>query len=205
MKVEAPLPEVPWPVTGDKVFTTDTDWWHNACLGFGGNKWDLYATGYKEAADIIVDQVVETGLGMDTLIYPVAFLYRHYLELRLKEIIIHGQQLLDRSSGIQHLHRIDVLWFSCRHILEEIWPEGSNSDLDAVEACIIEFCQVDQQSTSFRYPITKDGSPTLPSVEHINLRHLKSVLGRIASLLEGSSMAISVYLDEKNSHEEYYL
>jgi hypothetical protein len=34
------IPERPWPITGDKLFATDSDdWWHNACLGFASDKW----------------------------------------------------------------------------------------------------------------------------------------------------------------------
>ena len=191
----------PWPADGDKLFAAGSDWRNNACLGFVRDKWDLYATGYKDAADIIVDRLVETGEGADLLVYPVAFLYRHYLELRLKELIIHGQELLDVSKDFRHIHRIDVLWSSCRDLLQQIYPGSPRTELDAVEACIAELCLIDRQSISFRYPATKDGNQTLPSVEHINLRHLRDVMSGIASLLDGASMGVSAYLDEKRSGE----
>ncbi len=201
---EADSDEMPWPIAGDKLFAPDTDWWHNACLNFASNKWDAYATGYKEAADIIVERVVDTHRGMDTLIYPVAFLYRHYLELRLKELIISGQELVDAPADLKHVHRIDILWSSTRQLLERIWPTGSKTDLGVVGECINEFCQLDLQSMSFRYPVTKDGKPSLPAVKHINLRHLAEVMGRIASLLDSASIGISAYLDEKHTAGDNY-
>jgi|SRR6266853_4975756 len=204
MDLDLTPPELPWPQTGDKLFISDTDWWHNACLSFARDKWDLYATGYKDAADIIVNRIIETRQGMDFLVYPVAFLYRHYLELRLKELIIHGQQLLNLTDEFKHVHRIDQLWQSCRRILEEVWPDGSATDLDAVGVCIAEFCAFDQQSMSFRYPETKDGNPTLPDLRHVNLRNLRDVVNRISGLLEGSSSGISAYLDDLPSPESYY-
>ena len=57
----------------------------------------------------------------------------------------------------------------------------------------------DPQSMSFRYPITKNDNLNLPDVEHINLRHLKEVMGRTASLLEAASMGIAAGLDEMGS------
>ena len=49
--------------------------------------WDSYATGYKEAADAIMERIIADPAWIDTYLYPVMFLYRHYLELRMKEII----------------------------------------------------------------------------------------------------------------------
>ena len=156
--------------------------------------------GYKDAADMVVERAIESKRGMDTLVYPVAFLYRHYLELCLKELVIHGEQLLDKVDSLKHVHRIDLLWKTVRKLLEVVWPDGSSDDLDAVENCICEFCQFDSQSMSFRYPITKDGTPTLLGLQNVNLQHLKAVMERTSSLLEASSGAINDFLSEKNSH-----
>ena len=204
MDLDLTPPELPWPQAGDKLFTSEADWWHNACLSFATDKWGLYAIGYKDAADIIVERIINTRQGMDFLVFPVTFLYRHYLELRLKELIIHGRQLLDGPNKFPHGHRIDFLWQSCRLILEQVWPDGSTTDLDAVGACIAEFCAIDQQSMSFRYPVTKDGAPILPDLRHVNLRNLRDVVNRLSGLLEGSSDGIAAYLDDKRSGQSYY-
>lgn len=194
----------PPPNPGDKLFISDTDWWHNACLGFGSNKWDMYATGYKDAADIVVNHIVETRQGMDFLVYPVAFLYRHYIELRLKELLTEGQQLLDETYDLMGGHDIDALWCKCRQILEKVWPNGSKTELGDVGALIAEFRQFDKTSQSFRYPVLNDGSPTLPDLQHVNLRHLKDVTGSLALLLDGASSGIAAYLQDKHSIESDY-
>ena len=93
---------MPWPVKGDKLFLKGGDWQHSACLGWAPNKWDAYAVGYKDAADIVVEKATTTGRGLDTLVYPIAFLYRHYLELRLKELTTQCQQLLDLPVELKH-------------------------------------------------------------------------------------------------------
>src|SRR5207245_1195494 len=98
---------MPWPRAGDVLFHSGDDWWHNACLNYGGNSWELYASGYKDAADILSERVFETRRHADFLIYPITFLYRHYLELRLKEMIVAGQALLDQTPDLNHVHKID--------------------------------------------------------------------------------------------------
>jgi len=191
--------EMPWPKTGDILFQAGNDWQHNACLNFCHDKWELYATGYKDAADILAQRVMETQRSADVLIYPIVFLYRHYLELRLKEIIVAGQELLDHPPDLKLIHGLDILWKSCPKIFDEVWPGSSKDELNAVEDCIMQFYKTDPQSMSFRYPATKDGQPTLPGLQHINIRNLQEVMGRISSLLEGGSTGISVYLDYKRS------
>jgi hypothetical protein len=137
-------------------------------------------------------------------IYPIAFLYRHYLELRLKELITAGQQFLDQPPDLQHVHRLDRLWTSCQSVLRKVWPQGSKADLEVVEACINELCRIDADSMSFRYPVLKDGKPTLAGMGRVSIRNLRDVIERISSLLEGSSISISEYLDAKRSMERDY-
>jgi len=191
-------PSLPWPVPGDVLFKSDTDWQNNACLWFGADRWEIYATGYLDAANILIERIQETNNGMDTLVYPVVFLYRHYLELRLKKLIIDGQRLLVMGDDLQRVHRLDLLWQRCRPMLEQIWPTGPKADLDAVEECLRQFWDIDNQSQAFRYPCTKDGAPTLQGLEHINLRNTREVMERIASLLDSASAAILEYLDSMN-------
>ena len=40
--------------------------------------------GYKEIADIAVDRLLDINHMPDYQAYPIIFLYRHYLEVRLK-------------------------------------------------------------------------------------------------------------------------
>jgi hypothetical protein len=59
--------------------------------------WDLYSIGYKMAADVLIEN---SGRYPDFLIYPIVFLYRQYIELRLKQIIIQGNSIIDNSKVI---------------------------------------------------------------------------------------------------------
>ena len=196
---EAPIESAlfPWPQAGDVLFKSDDDWWMNACLNYSMNKWDAYALGYKSAADIIVGHVAGTHREMDLVVYPVAFLYRHYLELRLKQLIITGSELLNLPRDWPKIHSIDRLWELCRQILEQVWPGSETDALNAVNACINEFAAIDPLSMGFRYPETNTGENSIPEIKHINLRNLQDVMNRVSGLLECASTGISAYLDNQ--------
>jgi len=200
--IEGSIPE---PGIGDQLFKSGEDWWHNACLGYLGDEgWFLYADGYKRAADLLVEYVKDARVEQDLLVYPTVFLYRQYIELRLKELIRDGNRLLDSPEALPQHHRLDQLWEQCRRILEQVWPEEPAEDLDAVEECIHQFSQVDPTSTAFRYPTDRNGKRSLPGLRHINLRNLSEVMARIGTLLDGASTGISVALDYKHDMEAEY-
>lgn len=81
------------------LFQSDNDWKNNACLNFTSDPTHGYIEGYKRAADLLVAHVMEKGKDQDYLVYPITFLYRQHLELRIKEIIADGRNLLDEGSG----------------------------------------------------------------------------------------------------------
>ena len=69
--------EFPWPKFGEVLFRSDNDPQTDAWINWALTGWDAYASGYLEAANLLVEKALETGQRTDTLIYPVAFLYRH--------------------------------------------------------------------------------------------------------------------------------
>jgi hypothetical protein len=87
-------PQLPWPRSGDQLFGPDEDWDNNACINFTFDRFNLYARGYLQAAELMIETIVNTRRSPDAVVYPIAFLYRHYLELRLKKIITEGRELL---------------------------------------------------------------------------------------------------------------
>jgi hypothetical protein len=54
--------------------------------------------GFRLAADLAVEHVVTTGNDQDSLVYPVVFGYRQYLELRLKGLLRDASRLLDEQE-----------------------------------------------------------------------------------------------------------
>lgn len=184
----------------ESIFTKHELWPYNA---FVESDWDLYATGYKRAADYLVEQAASTHQ-QDFIIYPAMFLYRHYLELRLKEVLLALQAYFGLPRQIPPHHDLHRIWREVRPLMESAW--GGDETIinnDAIEVRINEFDQIDKGSFSFRYPVTKDDIPSLkdlPGIDGqpmINLYQVRDVIGAMAQLLDGASAGLSVYLDYK--------
>ena len=188
----------PLPESSDKLFTTEGDWWNNACLNYLPDGWGLYAIGYKDAADILVKYVETERMHQDSLVFPVVFLYRQYLELALKDLIRQSRKLLDTYEPFPKTHRLDELWRICNKLLKEISPGDSEEEMRQIGRLIDEFCQVDPTSIAFRYPEDKDGSPSLPGIRHINLRNVAEVTNKISAILDGADAMVDEYLSFKS-------
>jgi hypothetical protein len=187
------------------LFKSDADWWHNACLNFNGIDINAYAIGYKQAADFLVERVSQECRYQDTLVYPIGFLYRQYIELRLKQLVSIGGKFLDMPPKEENLHHgIDKLWKNCRNILERIHPDEEADEFDDVEKYIAEFACTDPSSTAFRYPADKERNPSLEGLTHINLRNLAEAMDKIAALLDGAALEIDMLLQDKHEMESWY-
>jgi hypothetical protein len=83
-------------------------------------------SGCKNAADILILQAEENAqqrfVQMNFLVYPIAFLYRQYCKLRLKEIILLGNRLDNKPVSIPPHQRIDTLWSSARSYVKATSP-----------------------------------------------------------------------------------
>jgi len=163
------------------------------CLNAAGN-WHAFAWGYKRAADILAEHVSAAVSGGDLIIYPIVFLYRHHLELTLKDIIRRGNELLDAPVSQRGNHSLGELWKDCRSMLERA---GMPVDIPEVpeavpfETCIEEFERLDPQGVSFRYPEEKSGTPILlPGLDSIDLSNLRKVVERMSFFLEITRDAI---------------
>lgn len=195
--------QVPWPIKGEQLFKPDTGERSNACLNFTCDQFNLYATGYKRAGDLLVEHVERTNSNQDILIYPIAFLYRQYLELQLKEIIIKGNILLGIPGSYPKDHRLNILWVRCRRIIECLKDcDSVREEIEATEDYIHQFSKVDPYSMAFRYPTDKENKSSLPDMHHIGITNLKKVISGISSFLDATGMIISVELDFKWQAEE---
>jgi hypothetical protein len=80
-------PKFRWPAPDDKLFvSTDANSDADLSPRFEAREF-LIREGYKNAADMLVEKSRESNLDRDSLVYPIVFCYRHYLELALKALI----------------------------------------------------------------------------------------------------------------------
>jgi hypothetical protein len=192
-----------WPQSGDKLFVPGFGR-TVAYLGGFGTDFSRYAIGYKDAADALIEHTQEINSGADLQFYPIAFLYRQYLELRLKQLLISGGHVVYNKSKLTLGHDLKRPWAEVRKILESVWPDTYADEMDTLGKCIEELCQLDAKSISFRYPVDTDGQPTQLGLDRVDLVNLKGVMDRISSFLDASSDALGDILDNMPREEYYY-
>jgi hypothetical protein len=184
-----------------KLFGPYGDVRHISCVNWDRDPWDGFAWGYKEGADALVEECKRHPAKLDTLVYPVVFLYRHYFELRLK--ILHRElcELNEKPWSLKDSnHKLRPRWDKVRALLEEAFPADDKTHLDKISNVILDFDQLDPDSCTFRYPEDKGGKALLsPAMESINVVHLKDELDPVINLLEGAAGAVA----EALSHLRY--
>lgn len=136
---------------------------------------------------MLVQSVIERRCFNDVVVYPLAYLYSHSLELRLKDLLYNTSKLLGCPELMCKNHNLLCLWKKVRRNLSEIWGEGRVSwgslkeENDAIHKRLEELVQIKE---GFRYPDVENR----PS--EFNLRHLKNVMGAIHIALDNSSTEI---------------
>lgn len=190
-----------------ELFGPRDDSHHNACVNYQRDPLHAYARGYLTGAKALVDQVKRDRFQLDTMIFPIIFLYRHYIELKLKLIIREGTQLLDRPPvGLSDdAHKIGRLWSGAREIVEEVFDDGDQAPLDKVTDIISAFERDDPHATGFKYPEDKKGNRSIPEIRHINVAQFSEAMGEIETLIEGVADGIDFYLDMKQDCESEFL
>lgn len=184
------------------LFKADDDWQYNACVNWAS--WEVYAGGYKEAADRLVRSILQNRMSLDALIYPVVFLYRHWIELRLKEIISQGSILLRKPELAPMSHDLQKLWQPARIVMTELWPEADVTELALVDNSIEEFNKVDPTSTVFRYMRDKQQKISLPDdISHINVRNLAQRMDGLAVYLDGAVSGIDAMFSAMDDIDYY--
>jgi len=156
--------EIPWPQKGAKLFINSGNYYEFSHFGWGGNtetEFFGYMKGYKEAADNLIENAIisQDISKIDTVIYPVCFLYRQYLELVMKIIYLSYSGDV-RETKIKTLkdisHNLMKMWNKIKPYLEEETNQEERNDIKVVEEYIRQFHKFDKSSFTFRYPITKE-------------------------------------------------
>lgn len=197
-EIEAQMTRMKEPLFTSKV-AHDAERYVNADLHLSTENWDTYATGYKIAGDTLVQYVIDNNRDQDFLVYPIAFLYRQYLELRLKELIVVSSALLNKDDEFRKNHNLLSLWQLARPNIESVYPDDKNKIyLNMLEERIKELSDLDFKSDAFRYPKDQKGKDTLRGLLHINLKQLREVFQGISNVLDGASIGMGEYLNSKN-------
>lgn len=205
-----------------KLYEPDVNWkdkWRQAGYVYNGGKggtvnlWDVYAIGYLEASKRLIEAAKGGNFIYDTFGYPIFYLFSHYLELRMKEIIMNGKLLIGETAAYPNIHGLNQLWDECKRILKiiENWkeyselPDDIKKDYQTMDHFIKEMAK-DNSAQSFRYPVDKKGNILLSdkSVRVFNIANFSSVVNWLSIMLEGISTGIDEGLLAKWEYEAEY-
>ncbi len=179
-----------WPKKGDRAFkpsvpSADHARFEAVVMPSDGT----YVAGFQRAADMIVDATKIDDGNPDDLFFPVAYLYRHHMELMLKEMVRLGVRLgsLEGCDSILGQHNLDRLWDKAKQLIKEVWPNSPDDDLNAVEQMILEFHKLDPIGQAFRYARDRHGAAHLQGApQRVDLDNLKAKVDAVSGFLEAA-------------------
>jgi hypothetical protein len=179
--------------------------------------WELYASGYKLAGNSLIEENAGEFF-FNVSIYPIIFLYRHYIELRLKQISIYGNEYFDnpnttdkkRNDILFREHKLTALWKLSVEVIERLFPEEQGKKLSSMKKLLDRFIEMDNTSFLFRYPIDKYANPnhSMNKRNFISVIRLKEIVNELGAYLDGIAHCIydmpghGVFLPEQRKINE---
>lgn len=217
--------ELGLPKNGDRIFTQNEGFDYdyasiNRVKGINNQHSEfLIIEGYREATRELLINLLEgeniDWLKIDSKIYPILFLFRHYIEVMLKDTIRYYNILTDKSLsdevGYTQGHSLLSFWNELNPFLvsnlekrnESIRQESQNTN-KVVESIISEIDTLDKGSFGFRYAFKgakKINEPVVYSMPSftIDLHNLREVIIKMMNYFEGINEEVIHLLDEKQS------
>lgn len=172
----------------ERVFGQSSTHWGYTAMTLGTRSTHVpYTVGFKEAGDALIKQGLQDHV-QDLVLFPALYCYRHALELTLKELIDQGRRWEYERPEVIRTHKLSVLWPQARKVIDRAWPEGDATQMDALEALVLELDSVDVDGEQFRYDRTRVGEGrALPQELHrVDLGHVYKMMQKLFGLLFGA-------------------
>jgi len=200
-----------WPQKDARLFVGDGSPEQFSRIGWGGaqHQFSLYIHGYKAGGDVLLQHAIasKSPEQLDTLIFPILFMYRQFIELELKWIFLVFSDS-DRSEKRTFIndssHDLIKLWQKAKNILLKDATPREREDINIVEDYIKQFHEIDKSSFSFRYPITKDLDQILNTQHRINLSNLLQRMNELYQFFRGANEKLSSLKDYRYDMENYF-
>jgi hypothetical protein len=164
------------------------------------------ADAFKEAGDKVIRELSrgERYEHAERFFLPIAYLYRHSLELRMKKVISLAieLQLIEKEkklSGILRGHNLHRLWNCVKKVAKAYWPNGPQEDLNAAGRIIQEFHNIDKSGQNLRYSKDLSGHSSLEKLpESVELTHLQDVFNAIFNFLHGCETGLAYEIEMRS-------
>lgn len=192
------------------------EFYKNAVVGWYPPESDAYAEGYFNAAEVLVAHAL-AGPYKDRFIFPICYMYRHAIELMLKELIRkadtliwHREWLTGDDAAMASHENVDE-FVESTHSIESLYDvlmaklalthPGSEIPLE-VRAAIIELHHRDSNGEAFRYARAKGtGKAVFQKQESFDIERIAKRLGETFRFLSwGVGSALSADLDAASDY-----
>ena len=196
-----------WVEDGDQLFIRTYNpaccahygWEYHRAIAFAS-----YLSGYKLAADLLIDKALEEAKKhhieiIDTLVYPIIFICRQFMELSIKNIYINYAHLQREESKaiIKESHSLSRAWEYIKPFAIEVSNEDEDElrDVEIIEDYIKQFEEVSRDSTEYRYPVNKKNDVILKENTYLDLSNLKEKMQKFENFLDGLCGAMDHYFN----------
>jgi hypothetical protein len=159
----------------------------------GSDRWYHFAEAYLQAADQLATVAAGAPWRHQFLGAPMLFLYRHYIELHLKSLLVDAGELLDDPQSVPPEHYIKTLWKRFRALLLEISDQEEDPWLARADDIVSQFDELDPKSFTFRYPVSRKGVPSLEQALVVDASNVRRIVAELHVLLSGASAQIDLY------------
>ena len=123
------------------------------------------------------------------------YLYRHSLELELKNLVRFGSGLLDRNEKLSNAlsqHNLYELWNLVKKICEVAWPNSApDESISRIEELLLKLHAIDASGQNLRYSTDKAGNASQSSFpKFVELKNVSVIVGQVISLLNAMHDAL---------------
>jgi hypothetical protein len=193
-------------------FKAQPDWEHNACVN-NFMQFSELGSAYARSGDDLVETMLHDCSKLEVHVYSACFLYRHALELCLKDLVWKSHYALtgekryaERDLKELGLHELTRLWTPAVRNAEKLLGDDFPLDTgqrEAVRTLLDQFEQHDPGSYSFRYPILKEKQKgkdrrTHPELKHVNVSALREKVRQVLSWLAEISEGLNYHVEQRS-------
>lgn len=139
------------------------------------DRWE-YRVGYRKAADALVIKALAEPPPTDQvgLIYPIMYLYRHYLELTLKDLLFEAQAAAVATYSVKVGHDLSTLWDTILDMVETVQGNQDRQSFDEAFGPLVKtFHAADPNADAFRYATNRRGDEHWPAPFNVDIINIK--------------------------------
>ncbi|TWU24873.1 hypothetical protein Pla52o_11680 [Novipirellula galeiformis] len=153
-----------------------------ACIGYA--QAELIAEGFRDAANILAFQALENESSLDTLIFPIAFSFRHAFELKLKTALLLSSLIENCPKLPEMSHDLSMLWRRLKpHVESRFVSHPEYPRIPEIEEILKDFQTVDS-GFLFRYATDPKGIANLQRLPNVDIELLQRRANLLYSLLD---------------------